>query len=69
MVIAKNRDLTIDAIKGMGIVLMVYLHAGGGFSEFVNLFHMAVFFIASGYLWNRNKAADFSGFRNMRRAS
>ena len=63
MVIAKNRDLTIDAIKGMGIVLMVYLHAGGGFSEFVNLFHMAVFFIASGYLWNRNKAADFSGFR------
>lgn len=48
-----NRDLTLDLIKGIGIVLMVVRHARAPYSDFVLLFHMAIFFIASGYLYNR----------------
>lgn len=49
-----NRDKTIDVIKGLGILFMVYRHARGPASEFVTLFHMAIFFIASGYLYPIN---------------
>lgn len=55
----RKRDSTIDVIKGIGIVLMVYRHARGPFSEYVVLFHMALFFIASGYLYNGNKIKNF----------
>ena len=52
----KGRDKTIDIVKGIGISLMVYRHARGPYSEIVLLFHMAIFFVASGYLYNRNYA-------------
>lgn len=42
----------IDIIKGVAIILMVLGHSGFPYSSFVYLFHMAVFYIASGYLWN-----------------
>lgn len=49
----------IDAIKGLGIVLMVIGHSRSPFSNWIYLFHMAVFFVASGYLWI-DKHADTS---------
>lgn len=45
-----QRNRYIDLVKGIGIVLMVLRHARAPFSDFVLLFHMAIFFIASGYL-------------------
>ena len=45
-----QRNSYIDLVKGIGIVLMVLRHARAPFSDFVLLFHMAIFFIASGYL-------------------
>lgn len=48
----KKRDVSIDIIKGIGIFLMVAGHGGAPFTHFIYLFHMAIFFIASGYLFN-----------------
>lgn len=50
-------------IKGMGIVLMVLRHARAPYSDFVLLFHMAIFFIASGYLYNCDYARSIKGMQ------
>lgn len=54
----KERNLTVDIVKGIGVVLMVVRHARAPHSDFVSLFHMAIFFIASGFLYNRKYAND-----------
>lgn len=48
----KDRDTAIDIVKGIGIILMVWGHACGPFKHWIYLFHMAIFFIASGILYN-----------------
>lgn len=61
----QQRDVSVDIIKGIGIVLMVCGHSGAPFTHFVYLFHMAIFFIASGYCYKSAKAisnAAFVGF-------
>lgn len=45
------RDSIIDTLKGLCIVLMVAGHCGAPGTSFIYLFHMAVFFIASGYVY------------------
>lgn len=47
----KERDKTIDIMKGILILLMVIAHAQGPGHRGIYLFHMAVFFMISGYLW------------------
>ena len=59
----KERNITIDALKGLGIILMVLGHSGFPFTDFIYQFHMAAFFMASGYLWNDKKVADFYSFK------
>ena len=54
----KKRDITIDLIKGLGIFLMVAGHAEIGCKGFIYLFHMAIFFIASGYLYNSENSTS-----------
>lgn len=56
----RKRNQTIDLVKGIGIILMVLRHARAPYSDFVLLFHMAIFFIASGYLLNLKYAEDLS---------
>lgn len=51
-----ERYKVIDVIKGYGICLMVFGHSGAPFTDWIYLFHMALFFIASGYLWNERNA-------------
>ena len=50
--LTKKRDTTIDCMKGIAITLMVIGHSGFLHTQFLSLFHMAVFFMISGYLWN-----------------
>lgn len=52
ILIKKVRDPIIDILKGVGIILMVAGHCGFPFTRFIYLFHMAIFFMASGYCWN-----------------
>ena len=47
----KKRDTTIDIMKGILILLMVMTHAQGPGHRLIYLFHMATFFMISGYLW------------------
>lgn len=39
----------IDILKGIGIVLVVFAHASCPEYQFIYLFHMAIFFIATGF--------------------
>lgn len=58
-----QRDQTVDIIKGIGIILMVLRHARAPYSDFVLLFHMAVFFIASGFLYKEKYSQSFVGIK------
>ena len=42
----------IDILKGIGIILMVWGHCGAPFHNYIYLFHMAIFFMASGFCWS-----------------
>ena len=55
---ATARNSCIDAMKGVGVVMMVAGHCGAPFTDFVYLFHMALFFCISGYLWNDSNASS-----------
>lgn len=47
----KQRDAALDAMRGIGIVLMVAGHSGFAGTDFIYLFHMALFFMLSGYFF------------------
>lgn len=51
----KKRDITIDIMKGILMLLVVSCHAQGPGHRLIYLFHMAVFFMISGYLWGDRK--------------
>ncbi len=53
-----TRNTTIDFIKGCCIIFMVWGHAAGPFKHWIYLFHIAVFFIASGILWDDSRVSD-----------
>ena len=49
---AKQRDPVLDSMRGIGIVLMVLGHSGFPGTDFIYLFHMALFFMLSGWLFS-----------------
>ncbi len=51
----EKRDQTLDILKGLGIILVVLGHSGAAIKSYLYLFHMALFFMASGYVWNDRK--------------
>lgn len=55
-----RRNVIIDIMKGICILAVVLRHARAPFSDFFLLFHMAVFFMISGYLFNENSVRGFS---------
>lgn len=56
----KRRSVEIDLTKGLAIILMVIGHTETPAQNFIYLFHMAVFFMASGYLYQQS-ASDSLG--------
>lgn len=52
------RSLYWDMVKGLGIIAIVIGHAGLPGSAFVYLFHLALFFFVTGYLYNEEKYGD-----------
>ena len=48
----------------MAIILVVLGHCGFPATNFIYLFHMAVFFIASGYCWNEKNVETLDGLQN-----
>jgi fucose 4-O-acetylase-like acetyltransferase len=47
----------LDIVKALAIILMVAGHSDAPFTSFIYLFHMAVFFIASGYFY-KDESSD-----------
>lgn len=60
----RNRCLELDILKGIAILLVVIGHSGAGkVTEFIYLFHVSVFFMASGYTYHEIKdIKDFLSF-------
>ena len=50
----------IDIVKALAVMLMVACHAGVVFAKFIYLFHMAIFFIASGFFF-RDASSETPG--------
>lgn len=65
-----GRNKSIDFLKGMAIILMVLGHALNDWPDaervrsFIYLFHMPVFFMASGYVFNMSRVRDWQGVRD-----
>lgn len=58
---AKQRDPVLDCMRGIGIVLMVLGHSGFPGTDFIYLFHMALFFMLSGWFFSlRGGLAHFA---------
>ncbi len=51
----KKRDENIDVLKGLAIICVVLGHCGFPGGAYIYLFHMAVFFMASGYCFDAKK--------------
>lgn len=47
-----ERKSDIDIAKAIGIIMVVWAHAGGPFSSYINQFHMPFFFFLSGILFH-----------------
>jgi fucose 4-O-acetylase-like acetyltransferase len=60
-----ERSQNLDIIKGIGIILVVLGHCGCPAAHFIYLFHMAIFFIASGYVLNSAYSDNFANFRTL----
>lgn len=58
----KARDVRIDMIKGIAIILMVLGHCRVPFMHFIYLFHMSVFIMASGYCLKEKSSENFRAF-------
>ena len=48
----KQRDVVIDIMKGLAILIIVLWHADSPFGQYLKPFHVGVFFMISGYLVN-----------------
>lgn len=61
----RDRNNQLDVMKGILITLVVIGHAQGPVHRAIYLFHMAVFFLISGYLWNDKYAYNIIEFKKM----
>lgn len=55
------RNNRIDIIKGFGIALVVLAHTQISAERIINLFHVGLFFIASGYCFSESSTDTFRG--------
>ncbi|WP_238860358.1 acyltransferase family protein [Clostridium sp. YIM B02569] len=54
--IASSRIEYLDIAKGIGIIMVVWVHASGPFSSYMSQFHMPLFFLISGFLFNSSSS-------------
>ncbi|MDO4354895.1 MAG: acyltransferase family protein [Clostridia bacterium] len=57
---SNQRRLDVDVLRGIGILVMIagHIEFGGGFYKWSHAFHMPLFFIVSGYFFNRSFAVE-----------
>lgn len=59
-----KRDVKIDILRGISMIFIVLGHSGFPYTKFIYLFHLAIFFIISGYCYKENKIKTFNEFIN-----
>ena len=59
-----KRDNKIDILKGIAILLMVLGHTRFAGTQFIYMFHMAVFFMASGYFIKDESSETITSIKN-----
>ena len=57
-----QRDKILDIMKALTIIMMVIGHTNCMFKGFIYLFHMAVFFMISGFFFDARRCADTKYF-------
>ena len=58
-----TRNPYIDCTKGIAIILVVVGHSGFPYSDWIYLFHMALFFMCSGYCYTEKNNGIASWIR------
>lgn len=59
----KNKDIKwVNVAKGLGIIAVVIGHTGSPINKYLYLFHMALFFFLSGYLYKDHYTNNFWQF-------
>lgn len=60
----KQRDISIDILKGIGIILVVLGHSGCPdlVRQYIYTFHMPLFFLASGYFFSEKNLDEKKSF-------
>lgn len=58
MTLSSGRNEYLDALKGVGIILMVIGHVQSPIRDFIFSFHMPLFFFISGYLFKDRDSTD-----------
>lgn len=56
----KARNQNSDIVRGICIICVVCGHCRAPFKSFIYLFHVAVFFMISGYFWNEKISDDIA---------
>lgn len=64
LAVIEKRDITIDIVKGIGIIMMVLGHSGFGYSSYFKTFHMPLFFIVSGCLYNNEASGSIGSVKS-----
>lgn len=54
----KTRNVQMDIVKGIGIILIILGHSSFPYTHFLYLFHLAIFFIVSGYFFKEDYVKD-----------
>ena len=66
MVEEQKRDITIDCLRGVAVILMIAGHIGFGkeINYYIHSFHMPLFYFVSGLVFKVNKYKNLSGLVN-----
>ena len=64
--VVEERSSVIDIYKGIGIILVLMGHVGFGdvSSHIAHAFHMPMFFLISGFLYNESKGVGINSWIN-----
>lgn len=59
----RERNIQIDILRGIAMILIVLGHCGFPLTRFIYLFHLAIFFIISGFCFDNSKIMNYKKLR------
>lgn len=62
-----SRDISLDFLRGMGMILVVLGHTASVYTDFIYLFHVPLFFIVSGVLFRHTDSMRMDIYKKWKR--